>query len=322
MLDVTVYNNRIHIGERFSMSFQRTLRIPDDGNVYPLPPGLGTFPIQSVANYWERVPPAWRSPNSYFIAMYQREALWLGFDGATWKPNAVKIAIGSVNAISGQTWDEVLHTQPQNYIVCPNQPWLDGINAGPSLIRQFVAMPLGSGLTVEAQVSGAEEFGGIEILAYEPKPGRFPDQPPPERRPDTLIVASLPRDAEMGLGSGGTMRQKIYPDPYGVDTWDLTNFGSIVVHIINSEQYRELTDLEPPSTPIAAQTYTQYGFPWFDLYDEERGDVPATETLSRVKSIREQESERGAANLQEDEAIEIPESQVQKLYPPNHSSNH
>lgn len=317
MLDVTVQNNHIHIGERFSVSFQRTLRIPDDGNVYPLPPGLGAFPVHSVVDYWDRVPSDWRSQNSYFISMYQREALWLGFDGAMWKPNAVKIAIGKVNAISGQAWDEALQAQPQNYIVCPNQPWLDGINAGESFIRQFVAMPLGSRLTVEAQVSGAEEFGGIQILIHEPKPGRFPDQPP-ERSPDIRGAAlSLPIGAQMGLGAGGKMIQKIYPDPYGVDTWDLANSGSITVHIINSEQYRELTDLEPPPTPITAEAYTQYGLPWFALYDENQGDVPAAETLSRVRTIREQESEQGVVNQQEDEAIDVIESQIKKLRPPN-----
>ena len=315
MLDVTVQNDRIYVGERFSVSFQRTLRIPDDGNVYPLPPGLGAFPIQSVVDYWERVPLAWRSQNSYFIAMYQREALWLGFDGATWKPNAVKIAIGKVNAISGQAWDDTLHAQPQNYIVCPNQPWLDGINAGKNFIRQFVAMPLGSGLTVEAQVTGTEEVGGIQILVYEPKPGRFPDQPPPEPGLYAMEPVSMPMSAGMGLAAGGKMSQKIYPDPYGVETWDLANSGSIVVHIINSEQYRELTDLEPPPTPITAQAYTEYGFPWFALYDEVQGDVPAVETLSRVKTIREQESEQGIGDRREDEAIEITESQIQKLHP-------
>lgn len=113
------------------------------------------------------------------------------------------------------------------------------------------------------------------------------------------------------------MIQKIYPDSYGVDTWDLENSGSIAVHIINSEQYRELTDLEPPSTPITAEAYTQYGFPWFALYDENQGDVSAAETLSRVKTIREQESEQGAVDPLVDEAIEITESQIQKLYPPS-----
>lgn len=311
MLDVTVHDYRIHIGERFSVSFQRTLRIPDDGKVYPLPPGLGAFPIHSVADYLDSVPQTWRTQNSYFIPMYQREALWLGFDGANWQPNAVKIAIGNINAISGQVWDETLNADPQNYIVCPNQPWLDGINAGQSFIRQFVAMPLGLGYTVEAQVSGAENFGGIQILVYEPKAGRFPDQPPAENNLYPKL-ASLSSNPEMGVGAGGKMTQKIYPDPYGIDTWDLENSGSIFVHIINSEQYQDLTGLEPPPTPINAQAYTQYGLPWFALYDETQGDVSASETLSKVKTIQEQDG------LEDNEALDIAESQIEKLqHPPS-----
>ena len=29
--------------------------------------------------------------------------------------------------------------------------------------------------------------------------------------------------AAMGLGAGGELRQKVYPDPYGVRTWDPDN---------------------------------------------------------------------------------------------------
>ncbi|MFH7027558.1 MAG: hypothetical protein ACHBN1_19690 [Heteroscytonema crispum UTEX LB 1556] len=303
---------RIRIGERFSVSFQRTLRIPDDGRTYPLPPSLGTFPIHRVADFSDRVTAKWREQGGYFIPMYQREALWLGFDGASWKPNAVKIAIGKVNAISGEAWDETLHADPQNYIVCPDQPWLDGINAGNGFIRQFVAMPLGLGYTVEAQISGAEEFGGIQILVYEPKPGTFADEPPPTRSLgfDMLSAASL-SIAEMGLGAGGKMQQKIYPDSYGIDTWDTENYGSVFVHIVNSEQYRELTGFEAPPTPITAQIYTQYGLPWFSLYDETQGDLPASEKLSEVKTVQEQDLDE-----QDNETVDIAQSQIEKLHHP------
>ena len=37
----------------------------------------------------------------------------------------------------------------QNYVAIPKQKWLDGINCGDGTIRQFVAMPLGQGYTVE-----------------------------------------------------------------------------------------------------------------------------------------------------------------------------
>jgi hypothetical protein len=166
MLNVRIDQHRARIGEHFSLSFQRTVRIPDDGRVYPLPPGLGAFPIQRVEDYRERVPTSWRESGGVFIPIYQREALWLGFGGVTWKPNAVKVGVGQINAVSGGRWDEWLHDAPQDYLVCPDQPWLDGINAGDGFIRQFVAMPLGLGYTVEAQISGAEAFGGVQLLVF------------------------------------------------------------------------------------------------------------------------------------------------------------
>ena len=57
-------------------------------------------------------------------------------------------------AVSGLPWIERLVKDPQNYVALPNQPWLDGINAGDGFIRQFVAVPLGSGATVEGRSPG------------------------------------------------------------------------------------------------------------------------------------------------------------------------
>ncbi|KIW90985.1 uncharacterized protein Z519_08768 [Cladophialophora bantiana CBS 173.52] len=55
----------------------------------------------------------------------------------------------------------------QVYVVVPGQNWLDGICVAPRVVRQFVAMPLGSGYTVEGQKTGKEKHGGlrIEIIA-------------------------------------------------------------------------------------------------------------------------------------------------------------
>ena len=145
MLDVRAETDHICIGKHFAVSFQRTLRIPDDGNTYPLPPGLGEFPICRVEEFEDRVPDSWKLHGGVFIPMYQREALWLSFRGAHWRPNAVKVAIGKINAVTGKPWDQTLHAAPQDYLVCPDQPWLDGINAGEGYIRQFVALPLGMG---------------------------------------------------------------------------------------------------------------------------------------------------------------------------------
>jgi hypothetical protein len=39
MLDVQVKHDSLFFSDGFALNFQRTLRIPDDGKIYPLPPG-------------------------------------------------------------------------------------------------------------------------------------------------------------------------------------------------------------------------------------------------------------------------------------------
>jgi hypothetical protein len=310
---VTVDQDGVHIGESFSVSFQRTLRIPENGQTYPLPPGLGPFPIQRVEDHLDRVPAVWREQGGVFIPMYQREALWLYFDAVHWKPKAVKVGLGKINAVSGEALSKELHDAPQDYIVCPPQPWLDGINTESGAVRQFVALPLGLGYTVEGQMTGTEEYGGIQIIVYEPKPDVFPDLAPPKREPGPEMYPEQAEawTAEMGIGAGGKLRQKIYPDPYGIHVWDPENYRCIFVHIVNSEQYRLLTGSEAPPTPISAQIYDALGLPWFDLYDEMQGEVEGSEKLAKVKTIKEQDAEAGYHT--DEPQIDVSRAQVKKL---------
>ncbi|THC94159.1 hypothetical protein EYZ11_006367 [Aspergillus tanneri] len=69
--------------------------------------------------------------------------------------------------------DDKIHPLPdsrdkQDYVVVPEQQWLDGIAVGPGIVRQFVSMPLGAGYTVEGQVTGKEKFGSIQIEVIPP----------------------------------------------------------------------------------------------------------------------------------------------------------
>jgi hypothetical protein len=58
--DSLVFNfPEIHPAARLIIEFKRTLRIPDDGKVYPLPPGIGCFPIRHVDDFATSVPAAW-----------------------------------------------------------------------------------------------------------------------------------------------------------------------------------------------------------------------------------------------------------------------
>ena len=177
-------------------------------------------------------------------------------------------------------------------------------------------MPLGMGYTVEGQVTGKEEFGGMQIVVYDPKQGIFPDKPCRDLEFERGVpcMAEMPPDAcEMGFAAGGKMRQKIYRDPYGVDTWDQDNYGRLYVHIVNSMMYREITGMEPPPTPVTARTYTEYGLPWFDLYDEHKLHLPKSGILAKVKSVKQMDQKKGFSAQQDDRSVDIPAKQISKL---------
>lgn len=307
MLEVTVERDEIRIGERFSFAVERTLRIPEDGRTYPLPPGLGRLPVSRAADYPGRVPAAWLAGGDLFVPLYQREALWLALDGAPWKPNAVQVGLGGVDAVSAGRWGADLQADPQNYLVVPEQLWLDGVNAGDGFVRQFVATPLGEGRTVEAQVTGREAVGGLQIRVFEPRPGRFPDAPPPG---DELALSAesvvVMQTGRLGIGAGGQIRQRIVVDPYGLEAWDPENHASVRVQIVNSEQYRELTGRDPPPTPVSAATYTERGLPWFELYDEGSRDVPAPDPFASL---------RGATGDDREEGFEVDPGQIRPVEP-------
>src|SRR3954452_10858528 len=197
MLDITTHQDRVQIGRHFSVTFQRTLRIPDDGREYPLPPSLGHFPVRRVADFADGVPAAWREHGGVLLPMYQREAMWLNFHAAHWRPNALKVAVGKVNALSGERYHQRLTTDAQDYVVTPPQPGLDGINAGAGYIKQFVAMPLGSGATIEGQITGQETHGGLQLVCFEARPGRFPEQAP-------VLAREFARPACAPAMAGGT----------------------------------------------------------------------------------------------------------------------
>ena len=68
---------QVHPKAKLRIEFQRTLRIPDDGNDYPLPPGLGRFPLRHVDDFTANVPAKWIDHGGIVLPMYQSEAMWL-----------------------------------------------------------------------------------------------------------------------------------------------------------------------------------------------------------------------------------------------------
>lgn len=308
---VRIDGNTLRLPGGAAVRFIRTLRLPETGT-HPLPPGLGEFPVRRVADFPDTVPEQWRARGGVMLPVYLREAMWLSF-GGTREPAALQVGVGKVCAVSGKPWSDRLSRNPQNYVVLPRQPWLDGINSGKGTVRQFVAVPLGLGATVEGQVTGEEVWGGVQLQSFPLTERELTKWREAERRrseraraitmpggggygmpampmaaqaaPAPGASARAPRAAAMGLGVGGSMRQEVYEDDRPLTAWSEEPAGRVFVHLVTPPEWRRITGEEPPPSPVDRAAYTRAGLPWFDYYDQDAEDLAPSDTLEAVKPV-------------------------------------
>lgn len=299
----------VHRDAVVQIDFQRTLRIPDDDREYALPPGLGRFPLRHLDDFGARVPEPWLARGGIMLPMYQSEAMWLNFTARSGYPFAVKVATGKINAVTGEGWDDGLHRSPQDYMVLPDQPWLDGYAVEKGVIRQFVAMPLGSGYSAEEQLTGKAEHGGLQLVVHPMKAEAYErlmrTRGPvfAEMMPAMSSMSVADTSPAMGLAPGGRMRQEIYDDPHDFDVWDTRHRSRCFVHLVNSLVWRAVTGEDPPTTPPTAKEYTDAGLPWFHYYGGDRKALEGGKELGKLKGVTQLGKEKGDVPLPENEAV-------------------
>ncbi|KAI0486988.1 hypothetical protein F4859DRAFT_527147 [Xylaria cf. heliscus] len=168
-------------GCNLMIRFMRTIRVPDNAGEVELPLDPGPFSLFSVRRFASKLPREMAAKAGVFFPMYQREAMWIDFRAD--RKFMVKVYVGGVNAVSGEHRIETPETKTrrmgllskwkniQDYIVIPSQPWLGGYATSPDVIKQFVAMPLKTGYSVEAQLTRQEVASRLqlEITPYLPE---------------------------------------------------------------------------------------------------------------------------------------------------------
>jgi hypothetical protein len=286
----------------FSIDFQRTLRIPDSEKTYPLPPGLGRFPLRHVEDLAANLPIETTYRGGIILPMWQAEAMWLRFSNKGPHrrlpfPVAIKVAAGKINAVTGEPWRPGLHRSPQDYMVSPGQPWLDGFAIEPGVIRQFVAMPLGEGYTAEWQLTGVEEWGGLQISVVPLKARLWKairelhEQALPESAKRSYYPAEepvqfcLPSVSTLGLAAGGCMKQEIYKDRFTSADWDESGVDRVFVSLIHAKDWKSITGEAASNPPPSAKAYARAGLPWFDYYGSDRQRLPGSAALAGLKSL-------------------------------------
>jgi hypothetical protein len=291
----------VHEDAILAVAFHRTLRLPDDGRAHPLPPSLGHFDLRDVHDLPpDRLPNGWKTRGGVCLPMWQTEAMWLSFSSPNGYPFALKVAAGRINAVNGEPWSEALvhGGAAANYVEVPGQPWLDGFHAAKGEIRQFVAMPLGKGYTAEAQLTGEEVHGGVQLMARPLKAALWEQIQRRQRKvaplshafADFCMPTAAPAQA-MGLGAGGRMQQDIYPPEHRAADFE-TPGSRCFIAIANAEGWQELTGRTPQPMPPAYVDYVKSGGALYD-YDAGPGmdAAPILKGLKSVKAIAEAKGE-------------------------------
>lgn len=290
----------LKIGD-LNVTFYRTCRVPrQEGHINELPAGLGVFPTYRVADYALKVPENWKR-EGHFFPMYPHEAMWIGFNRPSF-PIALLIGAGMINAITGTRLEPTLSNSSQNYLVVPPQPWLDGFKPTKGeQVFQFVAAELGKGETAEEQILGTSEFGGLQFGLFASKMPLISATRPHEHMLGGILNKSLSSNRsavrtrgattrEMGLGAGGAIRQKIYPDPYlngrnVNEVWNDKPYDKAYIYIVHSNDFRAITGQDAPRSPITYQTYQQQGLPWFGLSDGSWGDIQGGQNIDNLRPV-------------------------------------
>ncbi|KAI0195797.1 hypothetical protein EV127DRAFT_358309 [Xylaria flabelliformis] len=306
------------IPQSLTIRFIRTIRVPDNADEAKLPPDLDNFRLLKVCDFKSKLPVDMAAKGGVLFPMYQREAMWINFTAD--EPFMIKVYAGGVNAVSGEHKLETIETKMrrldlvsknksiQDYIVAPRQHWIDGFAVSPGVVRQFVAMPLGTGYTVEAQLTGQELVGGLQLEITPSLPGKrivrlqlshtSPDNLSIEVKAHkmTVHIQGGGYSGRMGVAAGGKINQVIREDDNDPKIWATTSTIAIPVHILSVAMFRDVIGREPPPCPISAATYVEAGLPFFDLPENPSGISGA---FDRVKSVNEINVDRGIANSAE-----------------------
>ncbi|KAJ8587983.1 hypothetical protein M405DRAFT_277481 [Rhizopogon salebrosus TDB-379] len=316
-----------------TISFQRTIRVPE-AKLNNLPPGFGNFPLYNVAEFARVLPEDMVEKGGLFLPAFEREAMWLRFTSD--KQFAIRIYVGGVNGITGEpmipNMASLLKRQngvekKQDYIIVPEQPWLDGIATSSGKVKQFVAIPYGSGYSIEHQITGSETTGGMQfevIPAYQTSV-RFDDRDiyhtPRElglslgsemtmihlhEESDlyddarggaitfglggifgTLFRGSTKRTPMMSIGAGGTIKQTIIEDRNDPRIWDVQRAKIFNVQVLSAARFEDITNMVAPPPPVDIKSYAAAGYPFFDIFNEALTSIHGSAAFKKVKTVFE-----------------------------------
>lgn len=309
-----------------TVKFHRTVRVAEGRAPANLPPSLGLIQLFEVDKYRDRCPSLWEDEGVFlglhdsealWMSFHTNTpvALLVGagaINAITGEKLGTRLAEGNYLVVPPQPWLDGFKGEDGSVyqFVATAYKQGKGLTVGEQLIGEE-SKTGGIGLALfdsKQPVSPAgypsQAYGGAYDDVDEMKISMASAMPmagaaAPENtmgpigaavgaKSGLLRTASVERQSfkEMGLGKGGKIIQKIYADPYGLDTWKELPSQTRAVYIVHAALLAEITG-QPIQKPM---TQEDYGGPWFGLHDADKTDVPGSGKFTGLKSVFAEET--------------------------------
>lgn len=243
MIPVDIQAERVYLSPRLSISIQRAEYLCAFEKEPPH--NLGALPLHRVSDYSQVLPATWHKEAGVFVPLLPDEALWLGLSGTTERPNAVRIYLDDINAVTGKLSPPDFHSNMQDYLVCPPQLHWDGVRTG-GTIEPFAA-PI---LTRDPGI-----FKTLRVIVYEALPEiSFRKRELPTRGIPVPLQAASRDPASRELSS-------VMADPYGRETWDEKLAATLCVQFVEPALYESVTRKAVPQPADRKDVFTRYRLP-------------------------------------------------------------
>jgi len=121
-------------------------------------------------------------------------------------------------------------------------------------------------------------FGGITKIECSARQASAEKEVAPATKARALSLGL--KFTEMGIGRGGKIIQKIYPDPHGLDVWQAEPSATLATYLVNAKVFEQITGQTVPE-PVGHEVYQGH---WFGVKDSQQGDIAGTQKFSGLKS--------------------------------------
>jgi hypothetical protein len=232
------------MGSLLEVRLFRTTTVPEDSQLHVGPRVLNQLPIRVVDDY--SLGGELKRRGGVIVPMAAGDACRVELR-ARGGAIAVRVGTGKINIVNGQHWDDRTPPKRGDHLCVTGAIAIDGFVASCGTVRQFVAHPMGFGLTAEEMATGSAVWGGLQIQAI------------PMTRASLLlhlreiegeVMHDIPAFAPKptppqpflnGFGRGGTIEQQLMLSTFDSDAWDLGAAIRCFVTLMDHSAFEDLT---------------------------------------------------------------------------------